>query len=735
MKTKRFLAVLGIALCSMVLASCGGDPVVPTPDPDPVNPDPVDPDPVDPDPTPDPDPVDEACTLSISLNYDSSKGMTYKQNVDYKTPNGTQIKYGDFTPVWKAVQEELNFTINDVTDASGKATDYFKNNWKTKQFADIAVGTSSIISQYGTTGGTILDLKKYMDAGKMPNFKAFLDANPIVKVSIETASYEDASKNAIYYAPYFDGFDDIEKYTLVRADFVEKLLDADYDSTNWDTDSTIWTTNKYTSKVKDSSYSVAVPESMDSDKTKTITKSAATNIIEQQNALVQSDRTSKVMVKQFRDYLTAKYKGQYSKLSDIFLGVDACYDADEMVALMRLVRVSPYVLTGIANTQMVVYVPREYNNQRIADLYRWAGQLWGVRGLESRCGYLYVGSDGLIHDARGESDVVDLLENLNALYEEGLIAKGFHDGSNYGATSGKFAEKLFNGNGNVVGDTNYCGFMMYDYSQTQGALNESANSLKVEGYNFRPIINAVANWNNDGKYFQFTESWRSVKTEGWCINAAIVSDEVKLNKALKLFDFFYSEEGQALYTCGPKSEGYYTEIVNGVPQLSEKALEQFADPTIGKKSYTDYFRKFVGAGLNNGSIKNYGVEAQCTSANALYGVNVVAHALEVGTFKHVELDFTDDPFYTITPTIFNLTSGQATTTQTLEAGGLNKINSSNSKSAYNLWDEYVMNGFEGTASDGTTLKSKSGYISYINDTLELKKLVTIYNEAYEVMKL
>ncbi len=728
MKTKRFLAVLGVALCSMVLASCGGDPVIPTPDPDPT-PTPT------PDPDPTPDPADEHCTLSISLNYNKDTGMKFNQDVDYVTPKGTQVKQGDFKPVWKAVQEELNFTIDDVTDSSGKATDYFKSNWETKQFADIAVGNASDISSYGTTGGTILDLKKYMDAGKMPNFKAFLDANPIVKVSIETASHEDNSKNAIYYAPYFDGFDDIEKYTLVRADFVEKLLDADYDSTNWDTDSSIWTTNKYTAKVSDTSYSVTVPESMENDKTKTVTKSATKNIIEQQNALAQSDRTSKVMVKQFRDYLTAKYGSQYKKLSDIFLGVDACYDADEMIALMRVVKVSPYVLTGISNTQMVVYVPREYNNQRIADMYRWAGQLWGVRGLESRSGYLYVGEDGKIHDARGESDVTDLLENLNALYQEGLIATGFHEGSNYGASSGKFAEKLFNGNGNVVNEKNYCGFMMYDYSQTQGALNEKGNSLNVEGYNFRPIINAVADWNHNGKYFQFTESWRSVKTEGWCINAAIVKDEVKLAKALKLFDFFYSEEGQALYTCGPKSEGYYTEIVNGVPQLSEKTLEQFADSTIGKKSYTDYFRKFVGAGLNNGSVKNYGVEAQCTAANALYGVNVVAHALEVGTFKHVKLEFTEDPFYTITPTTFNLTSGQATTTQTLEKGGLNDINSKSSTSAYNLWDEYVVNGFEGTASDGTTLKSKSGYLTFINEEKQLKKLVTIYNEAYEVMKL
>ena len=720
MKTKRFLAVVSATLCALTLGACTNDPVTP---------DPVDPDPVDP---VDPDPADEACTLKISLNYNKDTGMKYNQDTDYETPNGTKIKKGDFKPVWQALQEELNFTIDDVTDSSGKATDYFKNNWKTNQFADIAVGSVSVISQYGTQTGTILDLNEYLD--KMPNFKAFLETNPIVKVSIETTSNKDSSKNAIYYAPYFDGFDDVEKYTLVRADFIEKLLDSDFDSVDWDEDSSIWTTNKYTPE-DDDSYSVSVPKSMDSNETKTINKASTTNIVKQQNDLPQSQRTSKVMVKQYRDYLAAKYGSQYSKLSDIFLGVDACYDADEMVALMRLVKVSPKALTGNANTKMVAYVPREYNNQRIADLYRWAGQLWGVRGVESRNGYLYVGEDGKIHDARGESDITGLLENLNELYDEGLIATDFHQKSNYGTTNGEYANALFNGNGVDVDGTTYCGFMMYDYSQSQGALNEKDKSLKVEGYNFRPILNAVADWNDNDTYYQFTESWRSVKTEGWCINADIVNDEVKLAKALKIFDYFYSEEGQALYTCGPKSEGYYTEIVDGVPQLSEKTLAQFADSSIGKKSYTDYFRKFVGAGLNNGSVKNYGVEAQCTSANALYGVNVVAHALKVGTFKHVKLEFTKDPFYTITPSTFNLSSGQATQVQDLEKDKLNKINSNSSTSAWNLWDDYVVSGFGGKASDGTTLKSKDGYLSYINDELELKKLVTIYNEAYEVMKL
>ncbi len=572
----------------------------------------------------------------------------------------------------------------------------------------------------------------------MPNFKEFLENNPIVKTSISTTSYKDNKKTAIYYAPYFDGFDDIERYTLLRADFVRKLLDSDINSVEWDTDNTIWTTNKYKSQVEDSSYSVTVPESMESDKTKTVSKKATTNIIDQQNALAQSDRTSKVMVKQFRDYLTEKYGSQYKTLSDIFLGVDACYDADEMVALMRVVKVSPKALTGKDNAVMVPFTPREYTNDRTSDLYRWAAQLWGVRGLESRNGYLYIGKDAngetKVFDARGESDTADLLENLNALYSEGLIAELTHAKGSYGDANGKLASALLTGNGTLSNGKTYCGFMMYDYSQSQGALNDKDASKAVEGYDFRPIINAVSEW-EDGQYFQFTESWRSVKTEGWCINASIVKDEVKLNKALKLFDYLYSEEGQALYTCGPQSEGYYTEIVAGVPQLSEKTIEQFHDSKIGGDSYTNYFRKFVGAGLNNGSVKNYGVEMQCTSANALNGVKIVAKALEVGTFKHVEMEFTEDPFYTITPSTFNLTSGQATQVQDLEKGGLNTINSGkNSGTAWNIWDNYVIYGFGGSTST-ETLYSKEGYLKWINETLKLNQLVGIYTDAYELMVL
>jgi len=56
----------------------------------------------------------------------------------------------------------------------------------------------------------------------MPNFKAYLDANPIVRLSITG----DTDTGAIYFSPYFDGVNDIERMPLMRTDWVEKLLNG-----------------------------------------------------------------------------------------------------------------------------------------------------------------------------------------------------------------------------------------------------------------------------------------------------------------------------------------------------------------------------------------------------------------------------------------------------------------------------------------------------------------------------
>ncbi len=640
-------------------------------------------------------------TLTMSVNYDKNTGMKYTGEKDYTTPNKqTTIKNGEFKPVWKELQNKLNFTIDDKTSPTDKAVNDFKSNWNGTLTADIACGNVSDIVDKSVKGDeSILDLAEYLE--KLPNFTKFLKKNPSVLNSILTtknASVQSDSTLGIYYIPYFDGYDDLEKMTMLRADYVRKLLDGDFNEADWDTDSTIWTDSKYQPTVTEA-YSVTVPTSMDANTTKTITKSidgAGSNIVAQQNALASGERTSAKMVKQFRDYIDARYGQQYENRSDLFLGVDASYDADEMIALMRLVRVSPKGLTGNAEAEMVPFVPREYNNQRIADMYRWAGHLWGVRGVESRCGYLYVGKDGKIHDARGDEEITTMLTYLNEIYDEGLILKDFETSTGYGISNGKFAEGIVIDKGSTQ---KYHGFMEYDYSQTQGVWNDKST---VEGYDFRPILNAEAKW-DDGdsttSYFQFTESWRSVKSQGWCLNSSLKKDTDKLEKALAVVDYFFSDEGHNLNSYGPESYGYTSGTISyqgkSIAKFTTEALVQLNDTNIGGGSYTNYLRKFVGATLPIGYIKEQGMEYQATSAKAINGLNIINKAIELGTFKHVRVDSvaTGKEFYQIVPSTFRLSTAQVELKTDLEGDTkLGNINSNSSTSKYCIWDKIVMTG-------------------------------------------
>lgn len=673
----------------------------------------------------------EGVTLKLSVNYDKNTGMKYTQDDVYKTPAGTEVRSGDFKPVWKELQKRLDFTIDDVTIVGDKAVNQFKNNWDTDRYADLACGNVSDIVKSSVAGSneSLLDLSQYLE--QMPNFAAFLEENPIVKLSITTSKHGDPSKSAIYYLPYFDGFNDLEKMTLVRADYVRKILDEDLQEV--DKASKDWAEASYQPTVSDATYSVEVPKSLDSNETKTVTKAQVENIITQQNNA--TDKSGYALVRQLRDYVDARYGTQFAKRSDLFLGVDSCYDADEMVALMRVVRNSPELLTGDADIEMVPFVPREYNNQRIADLYRWAGQLWGVRGVESRSGYLYIDAQGKVQDARGDVAITEMVENLNDLYKEGLILQNFQAKEGYGTTNGKFAEAII-----VGGNEKYSGFMEYDYSQTQGVWNDKPGSKKIAGYDFRPILGGVAKW-NDGddstNYFHFTESWRSVKSQGWVLNAALAQDETKLAKALELADYFYSVEGHNLNSYGPESEGYTQGTIDyqgkEVPKFTQAALDQLNDSNIGGGSYTNYLRYYVGATLPVGYVKEQGMEYQCTSENSKNGLTIINKAIEVGTYKHVECAITENPFYTIVPSAFSLDDNQATQLAILEDNAkLGRINSQNSTSAYNMWDNYVMYGFGGTAQTGK-LETAEEYLALINTTYKLTDVVKIYNDAYKIM--
>lgn len=732
MNNKKFL--LASLLATTILAGCGQKPTEqPTEQQPTVQPSEPGQQPTE-QPTSEYTPdLSKNVSLRLAINYDGpNTGIKYNKDESYQTPKGTEIKKGDFKPVWQTLQNELNFSavVDENADAV-KSVNYFKENWQTNQYADLACGNVSDIVNFSVLGTseTILDISQYMEY--LPNFSRFLEENPIVRQSITTSKFGNADASGIYYFPYFDGFADLEKMTLVRADWVRTLLDST--DVEFDTDTSLAGKAVYTPTVADRAYEVTVPVSMESNETKVVAKKDVKNIIEQQNELIAAGNASSAnLVAQYRQYIADKYGNTFAKNSDLFLGVDSCYDADEMVALMRIVKVSPKALTGNASTKMVAFVPREANNQRVADLYRWAGQLWGVRGVESRSGYFYIDSNNKINDCRADAKLVTMLENLNKLYQEGLIAENFHDQANFGVDNGKYAEKII-----VGGNTEYAGFMEYDYSQTQGVWNDKAGSKAIEGYDFRPILGGVSKWDSKSAtgYIHFTESWRSVKSQGLALNASLASDNDKLMRALALCDYFWSEEGHELNSFGPASEGYVEGTFNyqgrEVAKFTQATLDQLNDPNIGKGNYTNYLRQYVGATLPVGYIKEQGMEYQCTSENAKNGLAIINKAIELGTYKHVECSMTEDPFFTIVPSAFPLSSGDAAIVTTInDASALGSINSNGSKTAWNVWDDYVMYGFA-NAEKGT--KTTAQYVELVNETWKLKQLVNIYQNAYEYM--
>lgn len=663
------------------------------------------------------DNLEEKVELKMSIQYQKSDTrMEFDSSIKgYQDIEGNTYLAGDLKPVWKEVSQRLNITINDVTPAD-KVNDSF-TNWITTGLDKVDVlqgGASQIQNQATMNAGSILDLSKYLNY--LPNFRDFLDSNEVVKKTITT------STGSIYYAPYFDGYDDAEKMVLMRTDWVKKLLDTENGS--YDTATTINT-----------SYTAYMPDSLDTEvsvlrngEKATLTKkySSGKGIIARMNAL--TTKNGQTLVETLKAYIKDTYGNQYDKLSDLFVGEDAAYDADEYVALLRCIKANPQFLTG-KNDPVVPLYPRESKNSRTADLFSFMGQLFGIRGLSSRSGYLYINSNGVVRDARWEQGTVDALERFNQMYNEGLILANFNDSTSAGGTAGKYVEDLHSKN---------LGFSTFDYCQTQTAYNNNYRDT-FEGYCFQPVIAPLARWNGSEKYTRFQESWRSVKTEGWCLSGNLekAGNEKKLARALTLFDYFWSEEGNRLMSYGPdqylerNSDGTIATIeYNGkqVPKLNDKTIEQLA--TLTKYNYTNYYRKYLGATFPIGYVKEQGMEYQCNVTEGREGLDIVSKAIAKGVIEHPDVTWTNaDKWYWICPTTFALDADEssAITTQYTK---LDEITNDSSKS--NIWAKYVMYGFGGT--DGTTtLKTKDEYITYYKDECFGSKYLNIYANAFNRM--
>ena len=516
-------------------------------------------------------------------------------------------------------------------NSASKEFDFWKERLNE---VDMVSGTATKLTENGEAGNMV-NIAEYLDL--MPNFKAYLELNPIVRMSITG----NTDTGAIYFSPYFDGVDDIERMPLMRTDWVEKLLNGEgefaADASN---------------KTAAPSYQPYMPTSgkveidvvkADGSGVEKLTKDydAGGNIIEKMNAAGSMDVVAAVNM--LRTYIDEAYNGYYgTNRADLFVGQNAAWDADELVALLRCVVANPQTLNG-TDTVQGLFSREDNNNQRRVDMFRFAGTLFGVRGLESRQDYLYVGNDNKLHDARQEKETYEALERMHAMAEEGLLSKAFIDGSE--ESSGTYLE-------------NDLGFMHYDYNQTQTLMNATKlNKDGDEGEKYMAVMVPVARW-DDGtgeQFMRFTESWRSVKTDGWGISKSGVGDSTdKLNACLALIDFAYSEEGQILMSYGPEAwRSSETFLFNGneMPKISEACEKELWDLAGG--NYTNYARWYLGSTLS--FLKSQAFEYQCTHEVGKEGAGYISTAIGLGTIKHPELALASNPWYTSVPTVLPTT--------------------------------------------------------------------------------
>ncbi len=193
--------------------------------------------------------VNLVCNIGYETSTDTAISFTDRNTLTPKAdssvilPDGKEYRQGDLKPAWQALEDQLRVTLTDSyvplkSDASienliceedderlyrdengNLVSDERDCLWD----FDIITGSCAAIQtmQASSDEAKFLDLSLYLDY--MPNYKAFLEDNPIIYLSLTT----DTATGAMYYAPYFDGNDDIEKYTLVQKSWARKLLDSD----------------------------------------------------------------------------------------------------------------------------------------------------------------------------------------------------------------------------------------------------------------------------------------------------------------------------------------------------------------------------------------------------------------------------------------------------------------------------------------------------------------------------
>ncbi len=546
--------------------------------------------------------IDSANT-DRKISYDASQIATEWTGID-----GVRVQANSLKPAWRQFGETLKIDFKD-TAVGGRSGAELSKAIEEQDIANHNLINASA-SQIMGNMDSLLDINQYLDY--MPNYKAFLEQNPIIQWSLTMST----KNGAMYYIPYFDGNDDIEKYEMVQRQWVRKVLDDTNKIAGTTTfkaqavakglEGTATAAKSFMGKTSNENWVVETSDPSDASKTiyvkldygKALEAAKSTsaglgaaynaaagaaytgdsgNIVDIMNAAINAKNgevTGAQLATILREYIkVAYYRGatadaakssdtamySASNLADVFNSASAAWDADLMTAMFRCVVTNYDQFDGMTVYQghpeyVWALAGREMKAQRENDLIALAGELYGVRGMESRLEYTYINNRGMLEDARQKSASYDAAAKLNDLAQEGLL---FNKVAAKSATINKISKA----------ETNMT-FMLHDYAQTQTTDGFKAtdgwtgtSDADAFKFDFAPILTPVSRWDIDGNnvaetVMRFTESWRSVKNTGVCIpKASIGEDANKLAAVLGFVDYLYSNDGQIVGSYGNMASG------------------------------------------------------------------------------------------------------------------------------------------------------------------------------------
>lgn len=572
----------------------------------------------------DPDSGQTGSKTELRINFatgNALKTLTYNTGSPITLPDGSIYTNGQLKPVWSYISNQLNISIKDVTVQGQTASNMIQIAAATNfEDAEIYGGNvAETFMQYGARD-KLINLLDYQD--KLPDFMDYLEEYPLIKQQIT------AYDGGIYHIPYVAEMDEFSKVFYGRYNWVEVLLD---------TDDVLPET-----KTLDIAYEGYWKDDHQRNTTNVIT-------LQNQKALngTLSGRDAREALLQ---YIDSTYPNLENR-SDFYLGETSNYDIDELIALWRVIKLYPNTLfeltTGKSGTCEIIPYFFRTKSQR-EEIFKLINYFGGTRvyGTNTYTGKWFVDESNTLQYTFYQDELYEGIDYLKDIFSEGLINPDYDDTNNSADYRSLFYSSDLSTNSSGASTVKQLGFMTFDFIPSTAA-SSPTGVVKA----MLPPVTTLEGMHDDN-FYHYIEIPRTVMIDGWAISANTSGE--KLDKALELFNFFFTDFGSNVQNFGIPDvtadfENLYTlPNQNKVPTLSSWIVSQAQIYTNG--DVAKFGQEFMGIRMAVGYKADIGFEYQNMTAQAAEGYDLYekSNVLTLGYNKSSKLLELSAPCYSLT---------------------------------------------------------------------------------------